>query len=157
MKAVYAGTFDPVTFGHLDVVGRALGLFEELIVLVAKNPRKEPLFSAEERVELLEKALAGKKNVKVEAFDGLLVDYLKEKGLKFVVRGLREMIDFGNEFQQAITNKKLNPEIETIFLMTSPKYFYLNSTLVKEVVKFGGPAGEFVPKEVEEALKNKMK
>ena len=152
---VYAGTFDPITNGHIDVINRALKLFDEVIVAVGENPQKKPLFSQEERIELIRNSLNGMKGVKVEEFNGLLAEYMKKKGLMFLVRGLRAISDFEGEFQQAIMNKKLGG-IETVFFMTSTKYFYLNSTTVKEVVKLGGSMGELVPEEVENALKKKF-
>jgi len=152
---VYAGTFDPVTNGHLDVICRALNLFDEVIVLVGENPQKKALFSREERIELIKKSIKGMNGVKAETFNGLLAEHMQKKGLKFLIRGLRAISDFEIEFQQAIMNKKLG-RIETVFFMTSTKYFYLNSTTVKEVVKLGGSVKDLVPEEVEKALREKF-
>jgi pantetheine-phosphate adenylyltransferase len=154
--AVYAGTFDPITFGHLDIIERALKLFDELIVLVAKNPVKKTLFNEFERKKLIEESVKKWPNVRVEIFNGLLVEFLKNKGLKFIVRGLRELSDFEFEFQYSVVNKKLDSDIETVFFMTSPEFFYLNSSMVKEIVRFQGSARDFVPEHVESALENRL-
>lgn len=154
--AVYAGTFDPITLGHIDVIKRALRIFNKIIVAITTNPRKVPLFTLEERVKLARESLAGLDNVEVESFDGLLVDYMKKKGAKTILRGLREVSDFSYEFQQAIINRKLYSEVDTVFIMTSPKYFYINSTIVKELVKLGACIKGFVPENVEIALRKKL-
>lgn len=153
---VYAGSFDPITFGHLDIIERAEKLFEEIVLLVAENKRKKALFSLKERKEMLEEIFKGKKHVKVEVLNGLLAEYMKEKGYCFVIRGLRAISDFDYEFQHSIMNKELNKEIETVFLMTEPKYFYVNSRIIKEIIELKGNASEFVPKIVEEKLKEKL-
>jgi len=153
--AVYPGSFDPVTNGHIDVIKRSLKLFDKIIVAVLENSRKEPLFSVKERIEMIKAATKGM-NAEVESFSGLLVDYLKKKKTNFVIRGLRAMSDFDYEFQMAIANKSMNSEIETIFIMTDKKYFYLNSRLVKEMARLGGPLGEFVPRHVENELREKF-
>ena len=154
--AVYPGSFDPITLGHIDVIKRALNIFDRIIVLVAEDGRKNPLFSAQERVEMINEAIAHL-DADVDSFDGLLVDYLKSKGLRFVIRGMRAVSDFEHEFQMATTNKKLYPEIETYFVMTDKKYFYLNSTTVKELAKLGDCGlEEFVPENIEAALKRKF-
>jgi pantetheine-phosphate adenylyltransferase len=155
-KAVYAGSFDPITFGHLDIIERALKLFDELIVLVARNPRKKPLFNVKERIKLVKETTKNLKKVRVEEFSGLLVDYMKKNEVKFIVRGLRALSDFDYEFQTALVNKKLNPGIETVFLITKPKFLYLSSSVVKEIVAFNGDISCFVPKKVEKALKQKL-
>lgn len=153
---VYAGTFDPITDGHTDLVKRALRVFDSVIVAVARNPEKEPLFSLEERVQLARQSLKGVRNVKVEPFSGLLVDYLKEKGRFVILRGLRELSDFELEFQQALMNRRLYPECDTVFVMTDAKYFYVNSSVVKEIASLGGNINGFVPKPVEAALRKKF-
>jgi len=150
--AVYPGKFDPITFGHIDVIRRALKIFDRLIVAVAESS-KETLFTKDERIEMIRRAT---KNVEVESFSSLLVDYLKEKRLNIVVRGLRAVSDFDKEFQMAVMNNKLYPEMETIFIMTDKRYFYLNSRLIKELAKLGGSLEDFVPKNVEEKLREKF-
>lgn len=153
---IYPGTFDPVTFGHLDVIERATKLFDQVIVAITTNTRKEPLFSLEERLALAKKATAQIKKAKVEHFSGLLVDYAKKKKARVIIRGLRELSDFEAEFQQATVNRKLSPEIETVFIITNPKYFYLNSTMVKEIASMHGKLDCFVPREVKQALEKKF-
>ena len=153
---VYPGTFDPVTFGHLDVIERALELFDRVIVAVATRPGKKPLFPLEERLELLKKCTAGMKRIEIEQFSGLLVEYVKKKNAKVIIRGLRELSDFEAEFQQATINRKLAPSIETVFVVTNPKFFYLNSTMVKEIASMHGKIECFVPKQVETALRKKF-
>ncbi|MEM7819874.1 MAG: pantetheine-phosphate adenylyltransferase [Candidatus Aenigmatarchaeota archaeon] len=154
--ALYPGTFDPVTYGHIDVIKRALKLFDKIIVAVAENPRKELLFSTKERIQMIRDATKGL-NIDVESFDTLLVDYVKKKKIRFVIRGLRAVSDFDREFQMAVANKDMNNEIETIFIITDKKYFYLNSTLVKEVARCNGPLKNLVPKNVEKKLREKFK
>jgi len=155
---VYAGTFDPITNGHIDVIERALNMFDSVIVAVTTNSRKEPLFSLEERVELAKQSLKGKKGVKVEAFHGLLVDYLKKKKASVILRGMRELSDFEYEFQQALINRKLYPKVDTVFVITSPKYFYVSSSMVKEISQFNGNRlDDCVPKPVKKALDKKFK
>ena len=153
---VYPGTFDPVTFGHIDLIKRALVLFGSVTVAVTTKPGKEPLFSEKERVALLEESLSGLKGVSVEPFSGLLVDYLKKRDASVIIRGLRALSDFESEFQQAIVNRKLSPSIESVFIMTSAKYFYLSSSVVKEVASLGGDVSCFVPGPVEAALKKRF-
>ncbi|MFA4855580.1 MAG: pantetheine-phosphate adenylyltransferase [archaeon] len=153
---IYPGTFDPVTFGHLDVIERALELFDRVIVAVATKPGKKPLFPLEERLELLKKCVSKMKRVEVEPFSGLLVDYAKRKNARVLIRGLRELSDFEAEFQQATINRKLAPGIETVFVVTNPKFFYLNSTMVKEIASMHGKIECFVPKLVEAALRKKF-
>lgn len=155
--AVYPGTFDPITLGHIDVIERASNIFDKVVVAITNNPRKQPLFRVEERVEMAIGALAHLKNVEVDSFQGLLVNYMKKKGAKAIVRGLREMSDFSYEFQQAIINRKLCEDIDTIFIMTSPKYFYVNSSIVKELAAMGACLKELVPENVEKKLCEKFK
>ena len=155
--AIYPGTFDPITLGHIDIVQRAIKLFDTVIVAVTTNPQKKPLFSLNERVALAKGALAGLPCVEVDSFNGLLVKYAQEKKCNIILRGLREMSDFEKEFQQAIVNRKIAGSIETAFIMTSAKYFYLNSTMVKEIAAMHGQIDCFVPKNVEAALRKKFK
>jgi pantetheine-phosphate adenylyltransferase len=152
--AVYPGSFDPVTAGHIDIIDRALKIFDAVQVAVIGNPEKKPAFSIEERVAMLKEALSDKKNIKVDSFDGLLVDYVKRAGAKAIIRGLRAVSDFDYEFQMALTNRKMNPDQETIFMMTGYKYSYLSSSLVKEIARLGGDVAGFVPKCVEKRLKS---
>tara|TARA_Y100000310_G_scaffold343867_2_gene453587 strand:+ start:1691 stop:2176 length:486 start_codon:yes stop_codon:yes gene_type:complete len=155
--AIYPGTFDPITLGHIDIIQRALKLFDKVIVAVATNPTKKPLFSMKERMALTEKALSKLPQVEVDSFKGLLVNYTKKKKCNVILRGLRELSDFEREFQHAIVNRKLAGSVETVFVMTSAKYFYLNSTVVKEIASMGGQLDFFVPENVESALRKKFK
>ncbi|MCR1838787.1 pantetheine-phosphate adenylyltransferase [Murimonas intestini] len=155
-KAVYPGSFDPVTFGHLDVIARSAALVDELVVGVLVNNVKTPLFSVEERVNILLEVTKDIPNVRVESFSGLSVDFAKQRGAKFIVRGLRAITDFDYELQMSQTNRILNPEIDTIFLTTSLEYAYLSSTTVKEVASYGGDISEFVPGIVVDKIYNKI-
>lgn len=155
--AIYPGTFDPVTNGHIDIIERALKIFDELIVAVAHNPHKNPLFTVEERVEMLKLIMKDREGVKVEDFDGLLMDYAQKKGAGVVIRGLRAISDFEYEFQMALTNRKLNDKVEIVFLMPAESYTYLSSRIVKEVVGLGGHVNEFVPEIVEQRLREKLR
>lgn len=155
--AIYAGTFDPITNGHLDVIKRALSLCDKLIIGVADRREKNPLFTAEERVELIREVLADEPQVEVEAFSGLLTKFAKSKGANFVIRGLRAVSDFDYELGMALTNRNLDPEIETVFLMPAENYFFISSSLVKEVTRLGGEVSELVPPAVEEALKKRFR
>jgi len=143
--AVCPGSFDPVTKGHIDIIERAANEFDKLIVVVLINPNKTPLFSVEERVELLKKSTSHISNVEVDSYSGLLAVYAKEHGVSAIVKGLRAVTDFEYEFQQALTNKKINPDVETMFLITSSDYMYLSSSMVKQVAEFGGDISDFVP------------
>lgn len=157
---IYPGTFDPITYGHLDVLERALNLFDEIIITIAINPSKKPLFSLEERVQLIETALKDNPEghrVKVQGFDGLLVDFARQKKASALIRGLRAVSDFEYELQMALMNRRLADEITTVFMMPHEKYTYLNSTIVKEVSRLGGNVSNFVPKNVQEALNKKLK
>lgn len=156
LRAIYPGSFDPVTNGHLDVIRRASGLVDELIVGVLNNKAKTPLFSVEERVKILEKTVENIPNVKVIPFEGLLVEFVRKMEAQMVVRGLRAITDFEYELQMAQTNHKLEPELETIFLTTSLEYSYLSSSTVKEVAAFGGDISQFVPHIVIERMQEKM-
>ncbi|MDD9147172.1 MULTISPECIES: pantetheine-phosphate adenylyltransferase [unclassified Sporolactobacillus] len=154
--AVYPGSFDPITFGHLDIIHRGMTVFDKIIVAILNNPRKNPLFTVDERADLLRQATAGLPGVTVDSFDGLLMDYVREKNVHIVLRGLRAISDFEYELQIASINKSLCPDIETCFMMTSNKYSFLSSSMVKEVAKYGGPVHELVPHAVEKALKKKF-
>lgn len=155
--AIYPGTFDPITNGHLDLVIRGIRIFDEVIIAVAPNPKKQPLFSLEERLRMIKESTVGLGNVKVEAFNGLLVDYVKSKGAVAIIRGLRAVSDFEYELQIALMNRRLNSEIETVFMMPSEEYSFLTSSLVKEVSSFGGSVKGLVPEVVEKALQEKFK
>ena len=155
-KALYPGTFDPITNGHLDIIERALGLFEGLLIAVAENPQKKPLFSLAGRTELLKKVLSGFQKVEIISFGGLTAQLAKEKGVTAIVRGLRAVSDFEYEFQIALMNRRLAPQVETIFLMPSEKYTYLSSTVIKDVFSHGGDVSGLVPQAVLEALKGKF-
>ncbi len=143
--AIYPGSFDPITNGHMDVIQRAARLFDKVIVAVIRNPGKQPRFSLDERVEMICSSVRSLKNVTVESFDGLLVNYARKKKAKVIVRGLRAVSDFDYEFQMALTNRKMAPEIETLFFMTDYKYSYLSSSFVKEISGLGGKISELVP------------
>mgnify|MGYP001333391387 CR=1 FL=1 len=153
--ALYPGSFDPVTNGHLDVINRAAVLFDELIVSVYQAPPKQLLFDAEERGEMMRKAVAHLPNVRVMAYSGLTVGFAKEVKAKVIVRGLRMGADFDREFEMALMNKKLAPEIESVFLMTNLEYEFLSSSLLKEVAYLGGVITDFVPEHVAAAIKKK--
>ncbi len=154
--AVYPGTFDPITNGHLDVIKRALKIFDRLIVLVAHHPEKNTLFSVEERLEMIKEVLKDMKNVEVDAYDGLLVDYVKKKNAIAIIRGMRAVSDFEFEFQMALMNRHLYPDIEILFLFPDERYTYLSSSLIKEVISLGGDVSSFVPPSVLERLRRKL-
>jgi len=155
--AVYPGTFDPITNGHADILRRSLSLFERVVVALAENVRKAPLFSIEERKQMIVEALGRDPRIEVDAFQGLLVDYCKRRGASVVIRGLRALADFEYEFQQAHMNRHLAPQVETLFLMTSEESFYVSSSLVKEVALMGGDVSRMVPAAVVAALAAKRK
>ncbi|MEO8664211.1 MAG: pantetheine-phosphate adenylyltransferase [Ignavibacteria bacterium] len=155
--AIYPGTFDPVTNGHLDIIERACELFEKVIVTIAVNKNKRPLFSEKERRDMIVNVTSHLKNIEVDSFNGLLVRYAERKKAKVIVRGLRAISDFEYEFQMSLTNKKINPEINTIFLMPNEKYSYLNSSLVRELASYNANVEEFVPDDVLRKLKAKFK
>ena len=156
LRAVYPGSFDPVTYGHLDIIRRSRSLADELIVGVLNNKAKTPLFSVEDRVKMLEEMTKNMPGVKVVPFEGLLIDFAKEMSAGIVVRGLRAVTDFEYELQMAQTNNKLSPELETVFLTTSLEYSYLSSTIVKEVAAFGGDISQFVPETIERRIQEKI-
>ncbi|MDD6515789.1 pantetheine-phosphate adenylyltransferase [Bariatricus sp. HCP28S3_A7] len=156
LRAIYPGSFDPVTFGHLDIMTRACNIVDELIIGVLRNKAKMPLFSVEERVKMLEEVTCNLPNVRIIPFEGLLVDFAKKMDAKVVIRGLRAITDFEYELQMAQTNQKLQSDIETLFLTTSLDYSYLSSTTVKEVAAFGGDISQFVPEAVADRMKDKM-
>jgi len=156
LKAVYPGSFDPLTNGHLDIIRRAAKIFDRLFVVVFDNPSKTCLFSVEERVAMIRESVADIPNVTVDSSTGLLVDYAKKCGACAIVKGLRAVSDFDYEFKMALMNKKLAPELETLFMMTSLKYLYLSSSLVKEVASYGGCIKDLVPPAVEERLFQKI-
>ncbi len=157
MKVIYPGTFDPITFGHIDLVKRAGCLFKEVIVGVAKNPPKAALFSFDERLDMSKECLKEFKNVSVEGFDGLVVNYAKEKKIRILLRGLRMISDFEYEFQMALTNRKIEEEIETMFLMPHPDFSYISSRLIKEAFFLGADISSFVPPLVFKSLGKKRK
>lgn len=156
IKALYPGSFDPVTNGHTDIIMRASTLFDEVLVTVLPNLSKSPLFSLEERLSLLEKVTGDYKNVKVTTYSGLLVDFAVEQNAQVIIKGLRAVSDFEYEFQMALMNRKLNKEVDTLFLMTQSKNAYLSSSLIKEVARLKGCINGLVPKVVEDALISKF-
>jgi pantetheine-phosphate adenylyltransferase len=153
---IYPGTFDPITNGHLDLITRATVLFARVIVAVAKNEDKHPLFSHEERINLVKEAIKNLPQVEVTGFDGLLVDFVRKKRGQAVLRGLRAVSDFEFEFQLALMNRKLDPNFETIFMMPNEEYTFLSSRMVKEIAKLGGNISQFVPQHVSVALRKKL-
>jgi pantetheine-phosphate adenylyltransferase len=153
---IYPGSFDPLTNGHLDVVQRATKLFDKVIVAIARNESKKPLFTQQERVKLVSHAVEGLAHVEVDSFGGLLIDYVERQGAQAVIRGLRAVSDFEFEFQLALMNRKLNERIETIFMMPKESYTFLSSRLVKEIASLGGDVSAFVPAHVRTALAEKL-
>ncbi len=154
--AIYPGSFDPITYGHIDIINRAAGIFPELIVAVVNNLNKKTLFSLEEREEMLRAVIKDKENVKIDSFDGLLVDYVESKGSRIIVRGLRAISDFEYEFQMALSNDKLKPDVETVFMMSSEQYSYVSSRLIKEIGRLSGDVSQFVPDHVVDKLRHKL-
>ncbi len=151
--AIYPGTFDPFTNGHLDLVRRSLRTFDEVIVAVAPSLKKQPLFTIEERFAMIEDSLKHYRRTRIEAFDGLLVDYVRKKKGIAIIRGLRAVSDFEYELQMALMNRRLNPQIETVFMMPSEEYSFLTATIVKEIASLGGPVKDLVPEPVEMELR----
>ncbi len=155
-RAVYPGTFDPITYGHIDLIKRARSIFGEVIVAVAHNPGKSPLFSVQERVELLTRATKGLRGVTVDHFNSLVVDYCRSRRADVVIRGIRMLSDFEYEFQMALTNRKLSNRVETIFMMPNESYSYLSARLIKEAAQLGADVSAFVPTFVQTALRRKL-
>ena len=154
--AIYPGSFDPVTNGHIDVIERALKIFDRVIVAVGDNPEKKPTFTTEERIEMLKESTKNLKNLEIDSFLGLLLDYVKNKDSKIIIRGLRAVSDFEFEFQRALMNRVVEKDIETIFIMTKEHYVYLNSSIVKEMAMFGSKLNGLVPEIVEKKLREKF-
>lgn len=155
-RVVYPGTFDPITNGHLSIVTRALKIFDKLIIAILTNPQKMPLFSIPERIEMIKQSLNGMHNVEIDTFDGLLVDYAVQKKSNVILRGLRALSDFEYEFQLALINRKLNRDVQSVFLMTDYKWFYTSSTIIKEAASLQGDISGLVPKIVSQKLKEKF-
>lgn len=155
--AIYPGSFDPVTKGHLDLIARGAQIFDHLIVAIAQNSEKDPLFDAKERVEMLEAVTFDYKNVEVDLFEGLLVDYARSRNSRIILRGIRAVSDYEYELQMALMNRKIEEQLETVFMMPAVAYSYLSSRLVKELARLGGPVKDLVPPIVEERLKAKFK
>lgn len=156
-RAVYPGTFDPPTLGHLDLIERGCRVFEEIIVAIGVNPHKKPLFTVEERKQMITKHTKHLKNILVESFDGMLVEYLRTQNINIILRGIRTLTDFEYEFQMALTNRTVRKEIETVFIITSEKYSFLNSSLIKEAVSLGGEVGAFIPPDIEKLLRKRLR
>jgi len=154
--AIYPGSFDPITNGHLDIIKRARSLFDKVIITVNNNPLKTFLFTAQERVEMIKELFNVSEGIEVESFRGLLVQYAKKKGARFIIRGLRALSDFEYEFQMDLMNRKLNPGIQTLYLMTNQRYSYLSSGIIKEIVRLGGSAEGLIPDSVEKKLLKKF-
>lgn len=155
--AIYPGSFDPVHLGHLDIIERASRVFDRVVVAVARNSEKEGLFTPAERLEMLDAAVGETRKVEVDAFDGLTVEFAREKGARVLVKGLRAVVDFEYELKQASMNARLAPDLDTVFFMTSAPYYFLSSTLIREVARLGGPVTGLVPDGVEERLRAKFR
>ncbi|MGH9863079.1 MAG: pantetheine-phosphate adenylyltransferase [Candidatus Acidiferrales bacterium] len=156
MIAIYPGSFDPVTNGHLDLIQRASNLFDRLVVAVLVNPEKDPLFNQQERVEMLDLVVSHLPNVEVDTFEGLLVDYARSKGARVLLRGIRAVSDYEYELQMALMNRQLEPNMETVFMLPAEAYSYLSSRLVREVARLGGSIKDLVPAVVEERIRAKL-
>lgn len=154
--AIYPGFFDPITNGHLSIVKRGLEIFDRLVISILHNPQKAPLFSIEERIDMIRHTLHDNPNVEVDTFDGLLVDYVIRKKSNIILRGLRALSDFEYEFQMALMNRKLNRDVQSVFLMTDYKWFYISSTIIKEAASFGGDVSGLVPEFVNQKLREKF-
>lgn len=157
MKVLYPGSFDPITYGHIDIIERCAKEFDQVVVAVLRNTSKVGLFTTEERVHLLKEATMHLENVEIDSFSGLLIDYAKEKDIRIIVKGLRAVSDFEYEMQMALANRKLSPNLETLFMVSNTKYSFLSSSIVREVAHLGGDVSSFVPEIVDIALKNKIK
>jgi pantetheine-phosphate adenylyltransferase len=153
--AVYPGSFDPITNGHIDIINRGLRCFDKLIILVGYNPAKESLFTVEERIEMIKDLIGDNPRLEVDSYSGLIVDYVREKGANIILRGLRALSDFEYEFQMALINRRLNRKVETVFLMTGSRWFYTNSSIIKEASSLGGTVRGLVPDSVFQKLKEK--
>ncbi|SER51413.1 pantetheine-phosphate adenylyltransferase [Salisediminibacterium halotolerans] len=154
--AIVPGSFDPVTLGHIDIINRAAVIFDKVIVSVLNNQHKNPLFSVEERIELLQLSLKEQANIEIDSFDGLLIDYVNQKEADVIIKGLRAVSDFEYELQMASINRKLDDKVETFFMMTNPEYSYLSSSIVKELSRHGATTADLVPESVEKALQEKF-
>ena len=154
--AIYPGSFDPITNGHLDLIARGARLADRLVVAILRNESKQPLFSVDERMEMLKEVLGGYENVSVESFNGLLVDYAEERGANLILRGIRAISDYEYELQMALMNRRLRPQIETVFLMSGEAYSFISSRLVKEIIRLGGNISGLVPPAVEVRLKQRF-
>lgn len=155
--AIYPGSFDPVTLGHLDIIERASALFDRLVVVVMHNVNKHPVFSTQERMDFLRRVTAQLPNVTIDCFDGLLAEYAGQHGACTIVKGLRAMSDFESEFQMALTNRKLNPQVDTVFLTTSVEYMYLSSSMIKDIAVHGGRITDFVSPALEDEILLRMR
>ena len=155
--AIFPGSFDPITNGHLDIVIRGLSVFQEIVIAILVNPEKRPLFTVEERVEIVSRVFRGQRKVRVDTFSGLLVHYARRAGASVIIRGLRAISDFEYEFQMALMNRRLDPRIETVFMMPAESYSYVSSRLVKEVFELGGRVSDLVPPVVEKRLRDKYR
>ena len=156
LTAVYPGSFDPITNGHLDILSRGVGMFDRIIVAILRNPDKDPLFPLDERIEILKSVVRRWSSVQIESFDGLLVEFARSRGAQVIVRGLRALSDFEYEFQMTLMNQRLEPGIQTVFMMPSETYSYVSSRLVKEVARLGGDVTGLVPPEVATRLKQRF-
>ncbi|HLC65511.1 MAG TPA: pantetheine-phosphate adenylyltransferase [Candidatus Nanoarchaeia archaeon] len=156
-NAIYPGTFDPITNGHVDIIRRAVKLFDNIIVAISAHHGKGPLFSIKEREAMAREALKGIKGVSVEPFDGLLIEFAKSRKCNFIIKGLRAVSDFESELQQALTNRELDKGIETVFMMTSQEHIFLSSSLIREIASYNGPLNKFVPKNVEKMLRERYR
>lgn len=154
--AIYPGSFDPVTYGHIDIAKRSLKLFDRIIIAILHNPGKHSLFTVKERLEMLDESMSGIDNIEFDTFDGLLVDYAQQRNANAVLRGMRAVSDFEYEFQLALMNRKLNREIETVFLMTGLRWIFTSSSIIKEAARFGGDVSDMVPPGVNQRLKTKF-
>jgi len=157
LKAIYPGSFDPITYGHIDIFERASKIFDHVTILLMNNPRKRPLFSIDERLEMIKESTKEFKNVDVKVHTGLLVQYVKSSSIKIVIRGLRALEDFEYEFEMALTNRQMCPELEVVYLMTDLKYLFVSSSMVKEIAQFGGELSKWAPPFVEKELQRKFR